>query len=109
MVIYKAVYMVYLDGIFIGIVEEEDYAWNFAEDYSNGTPAQLHLDDIDRVYTRKIDVNRFQRDYKSIVDRITNRSVLCADYMIAEFGVEHFNKLQLEKERAEAKLRAMTL
>lgn len=107
--IFKPLYNVYLDGNLIGVVEEEDYAWNFAEDHTNGTPMQLYDDDVDRVWTEEINVNRFVRDYMSIVDRITNRSILCATYPIADFGVEYFNKLQLEKERAEAKIRAMTL
>lgn len=107
--IFRPLYNVYLDGYLIGIVEEEDYAWNFAEDYSNGTPIQLHHDDVDRVSTQKINVNRFVRDFMSIVDRFTNKSTLCAGYTIANDGVERYNELQLEKERAEAKIRAMTL
>ena len=107
--IFKPLYNVYLDGNFIGMVEEEDYAWNLAEDHTNGTPMQLYDDDVDRVWTEEINVNRFVRDYMSIVDRFTNKSTLCGSYTTAKDGVERYNQLQLEKERAEAKLRAMTL
>ena len=107
--IFKPLYNVYLDGDFIGVVEEEDFAWNFAEDHTNGTPMQLYDDDVDRVWTEEINVNRFIRDYASIVDRFTNQSTLCASHTIADDGVKRYNKLQLEKERAEAKIRAMTL
>ena len=107
--IFKPLYNVYLDGIFIGVVEEEDYAWNLAENHTNGTSTPLYDDDVDRVWTEEINVNRFVRDYMSIVDRFTNQSILCGSYTVANDGVEIYNKLQLEKERAEAKIRAMTL
>lgn len=107
--IFKPLYNVYLDGDFIGVVEEKDFAWNYAENHTNGTPMQLHHDDVDRVWTQEINVNRFVRDYMSIADRFTNQSILCGSYTTANDGVEMYNKLQLEKERAEAKIRAMTL
>lgn len=103
-------YIVWVDGFFEGVTEEEDYVWDIVGDAINGVSAPLIDDDIpDRVEINKIDVNRYERIGKNVCDKLSNFSVLCSSLIDCEEALEHMNKLQLEAERAEAKLRALAL
>ena len=104
------VYIVFLDGNFAGITEEEDLIWEVAQDYTNGTPHPLTDDNFcDRVFWNKIETGRYYRDGQSICDKFSNKTIFCGNYIEAIEGATQMNELQLEKERAEAKLRAMAL
>ena len=104
----REVYAVFLDGNFVGICENEDECWEVAQNTLNGIDVLLD-DDVDRVWWNTIGVNRFYQDGKNICDKFSNNSILCYDYVEAKSGLIKLNKLNLKKERAEAKLRAMAL
>ena len=110
MVFNDTVYIVYLDGFLAGICEDEDCVWDIAQDCTNGTAHPLNDDNFcDRVWYDTINTNRYFRNGQSICDKLSNDSILCYNYLVARDGAKQLNKLQLEKERAEAKLRAMAL
>lgn len=103
-------YIVWVDGFFAGATEDEDYVWDIVADTINGVSAPLIDDDIpDRVEINKIDVNRYEADYHNVCDKLSDFSFLCRGLTECEKALEHMNKLQLETERAEAKLRALAL
>ena len=108
--IFKSdVYIVYVDGIFAGICENEDEICDVAQDSVNGISTLLDDDYPDRVSYDKINVNRFYRSRQTVCDKLSDDRTLCYDYIDCEDAVMQMNQLQIEKERAEAKLRAMTL
>ena len=108
--IYKPIFLVILDGEYIGATNNEYEIWEIAQDCTNGTPYPLNDDNFcDRVWYDTININRYFTDRKNICDKLSNDSILCSNYMIARDGAEQLNKLQLEKERAEAKCRALLL
>ena len=64
----------------------------------------------DRVWYEKININRFYNDGKNIIDKIEpQKSILCYNEGEAKNGSEKLNEINIKKERAEAKIRAMTL
>jgi hypothetical protein len=104
------VYIVYLDGSFAGICEDELECWEVAQDVNNGVGKPLTDDDFpDRVWYDTININRYYKDGKNVCDKISNDSFLCASDIDAIDGVKKCNELNLERERLEAKLRAMAL
>lgn len=106
----KEVFVVYLDENFVEITEEEDYIWDLVQDHVNGTPYPLTDDNFcDRVFWHKIETGRYYIDGQTIRDKLSDKNIFCGTQTDAEYGVKQMNELQLEKERAEAKLRAMTL
>lgn len=110
MIFSKPIYAVFLDGIFIGTTDDELECWKIAEEETYGTPNVLHHDDVDRVWWHKIDVNRFFYDYHYYTnDKLSDESILCYSKDKCVDAVNTLNKLNLEHERREAKLRAMAL
>lgn len=106
----QEVYVVYVDGNFCGITEYEYEIVELADDYVNGVAKPLLDDDIpDRVYWNIINVNRFYRDGQTVSDKLSDNSFLCYNHIECENAVEQMNTLNLEKERLEAKLRALQL
>ena len=82
-----------------------------AQDYLNGHDTLLD-DDVDRVYGYKIDVNRWQRCDHSLLcieDKYTGKSIICSGTTEVRKTISLLNKMDLEREKAEAKIRAMTL
>ena len=108
----KQLYSVYVDGLFVGMVEEEDYVWDLAQTNINGFSKLLIDDDIaDRVEYYKIDINRFYNDGRFVYDKL-KPPIDCNvayDGINAEEIAEKLNEINLEKERVEARMRAMAL
>lgn len=103
-------YIIWIDGNFVGVTEEEDYCWDIVEDAVNGVTKPILDDDIpDRVEINKINVNRYEASNNNVCDKLSDFSILCANSQNCEKALEHMNKLQLKAERAEAKIRAMAL
>lgn len=113
MVFNGTVCIVYLDGMLAGICEDEDYVWDIAQDCVNGTPYPLTDDNFpDRVWYEVINVNRWKicdNANKCAEDKYTDESILCSSTTEAQSAVAILNHADLERERAEAKLRALTL
>lgn len=113
MIFNGTVCVVYLDGFLAGICEDEDYVWDIAQDCVNGTPYPLTDDNFpDRVWHETINVNRWKvcdNANKCAEDKYTGKSILCYSTTEAKNAVEMLNQIDLERERAEAKLRAMAL
>ena len=105
------VYSVFLDGNFIGIAEDEYECIEIAENANNGVGKPLYDDDLaDRVWWHTINVNRYFYDYhKYTNDKLSDDSILCYSNDDYKEAVKKLNKIQLETERAEAKLRALAL
>ena len=107
----KTIYSVYLDGFFVGLTNNEDECWEIAEEDTYGTKDILHHDEVDRVWWHKINVNRFENDSTYIIkdkQQEFNNKICCNRYE-AEKLCEKMNKINLEKEKLEAKLRALNL
>lgn len=108
--IYGTLYSVTVDGFFEGITDDEDVCWDIVADATNGVKAPILDDDIpDRVEIQEIDINRYYKYGKNICDKLTGRCILCATDFNAIDGVKAFNRINLERERAEAKIRASLL
>lgn len=104
------VFFIYVDDNFVGIVEDEMYIYDMASNSINGITQPLTDDDMgDRLYYEKININQFYRSGKNIVNKNTNESILCANTKEAQKGVDMFNDINLQKERAEAYIRAINL
>lgn len=102
------VYSVFLDGNFIGTCTDEDEVYTVAQDHVNGYDTILD-DDMDRVTYTKIDVNQFYRYGKNVCDKFENTSFLCASINDVEDSLKKLNAMAIQKERAEAKIRALAL
>lgn len=107
------VFIVILDGFPIGICEDEDYVWEIASEHTNGTSKPLLDDDVDRVWHEKINVNRWvvcENCSTTIKDKYTGKSF---SHPYGLLRTEEIccilNEVDRERERAEAKLRAMAL
>ena len=110
MIFDKPIYTVFLDGDFIGITDDEMECWEIAEQHTYGTPNILHHDDVDKVWWNTIDINRFNGSSYCIYDKLQEiDNFLCYNRYEAEKCCKEMNKLNLQKERLEAKERAMTL
>ncbi len=108
MIFDKPVYMVYLDGFFVGIAEDEGEGWEIA--YEHSIPNVLLDDDVDRVWYDKIDVNRFYADGKNVIDKQSIiKPTLCYNNAEAKETAKKLNKLVIDAEKLKAKIRAMTL
>ena len=79
-----------------------------AQDHVNGYDTILD-DDMDRVTYTKIDVNQFYRYGKNVCDKFENTSFLCASINDVEDSLKKLNAMAIQKERAEAKIRALAL
>ena len=102
-------YSVFLDGSFIGVTEAEDLGWEIAQDYLNGYDT-LYDDDVDRVETHKIDVNRwYMYDEYNCSDKLSDENIMCYGYHETINCVNIVNILSLQQEREEAKQRALQL
>ena len=116
MIFKDNVYLVILDGEYIGLTEDYDEISEMAFDHTNGTRHPLYDDDMpDRLWWKIININRFIKDGKNVFDKFENESGLfydswlCYDEHTAERLVDKLNKLELYKERFEAKIRAENL
>ena len=113
MIFNNTIYIVYLDGLLAGICEDEDCVWDIAQNCVNGTPYPLTDDNFpDRVWYEIINVNRWKicdKAVKCVEDKYTGKSILCSTTTEAENAVDILNHVDLEREREEAKLRAMVL
>ena len=107
----EKVYVVYVDGMFAGIAENEYEAVDVADNFVNGCRKPLTDDDMpDRLYWDIINVNRFFRDgVLTVSDKLSNDRILCYDDMECKDAVKQLNRLNLEREKAEAKVRALQL
>lgn len=109
--IYKKLYLVYLDGNFVGITDDEMECWEIAQNHVNGYDTLLD-DDVDRVWWETIDVNRWKQCNNAILcaeDKYTGETIVCNSIMEVKKVVPYLNQLDLQRERAEAKLRALAL
>ena len=111
MIFANNVYSVWVDGFFVGIAEREDYAWDVVNDAINGFRKPLYDDDIpDRVQINKINVNRWYiYDAHNCSDKLSDDNIICYSCVATKNCMNVLNELNLEKERLEAKLRAMDL
>lgn len=114
MIFNHIIYVVFVDGELVGLCEDEDYIWDIAQNVVNGTSRPLTDDNFyDRVHYSTIRVNRWEVNKTSplhITDRYAcERDIFCYDYVEAKNQEKYLNKLNLERERLEAKIRAMTL
>lgn len=107
----RELYSVFLDDNFIGITEDECECIEIAVNANNKVDKSLYDDDlIDRIQWHKISVNRYFYDYhKYTNDKLSNDSILCYSNDSCEEAIKKLNKIQLETERAEAKLRALLM
>ena len=105
------VYSVFLDGKFVGIAEDEYECVEVAENANNGVGNTLYDDDLaDRVRWHKININRYSYDYHKIPnDRISNDNILYYSNDDYKEAIKKLNKIHLETERDEAKLRALLM
>lgn len=104
------VFLIYVDDNFVGIAEDEMNIYDIASNSVNGITQPLTDDDMgDRLYYERINVNQFYRSGKNIVNKSTNASILCASTEEAQQGVDMFNNINLQRERAEAHIRAINL
>ena len=105
----EQVYSVFLDGNFVGICINEDECWEVAQNHINGIDVLLD-DDVDRVMWHKINVNKwYYYDEYNCSNNISDENIMCYDYHETKDCVQTLNRIELERERAEAKLRAMAL
>ena len=103
------IFSVFVDGNFAGIAEDEIECWEVAEQSVQGSSNILLDDSVDRVSYHKINTRRFHPVGKAVFDTIGDEGILCYDNEEAEMCADMLNKVQLEKEKVEAKLRAMAL
>lgn len=108
--IYGILYSVFLDGKFVGVCEEEDMAWEVAQNYLNGEDT-LYDDDVDRVWYHKIDVNRWHMvaNQYNCSDKLSKDNIMCKNKDETEKCIRILNKFSLQEEREQAKKRAMAL
>ena len=111
MIFTNNVYVIYVDGNFVGVTEEYDYISDIAQDGVNGVSEPILDDDFaDRVDYYKINVNRYCiYDSHNCSDKLSDDSIMCYDLSATINCMNVLNRLNLEKERAEAKLRASAL
>ena len=111
--IFETMYLVYVDGNFEGITNDEDLIYEIVEDATNGVVNPVLDDDyFDRVFYDKININRFvelEETIRHINDKVTGDMIMCYDKNERNDVIKQLNILNIEKERAEAKLRAMAL
>lgn len=111
MIFKENVYLVSVDGLFAGICEDEYEIADVASDFVNGVREPLYDDDIpDRLFWDTINVNRYIHTSKyNCYDKIENKYIMCYNQEETKKCMNELNKVNLEKERAEAKLRALKL
>ena len=106
-------YMAYLDGNFVGIAEDEYECIDIAENANNGVGKPLYDDDwADRVWWEKINVNRWiqcEQALKCVEDKYTGESILCSSTTEVQKTLNILNNVDLEREKAEARVRALLL
>ena len=105
------VYIVCVDGLFAGVCEDEYEIGDVASDFVNGIREPLYDDDMpDRLFWDTINVNRYVYfDQHNCYDKVTDNYIMCYNKEETENCVDKMNELNLEKERAEAKNRALQL
>lgn len=114
MIFEDTVFIVYLDGDFVGICEDEDCIWEVAQNHTNGTSYPLTDDNYpDRVWTNKIHINRWRiypNTVTAIEDKYTGKSFSHPYGLpVTQNIVNQLNDVDLEREKAEAKVRALLL
>lgn len=113
MIFNKDVFIVVLDGFPIGICEDESHIWDMAYNHTCGTSKPLLDDDVDRVWYEKINVNRWvvcKNCSTAIEDKYTGKSFSHPHGWLSTKEICcMLNEVDIERERAEAKLRAMAL
>ena len=106
-------YAVFLDGNYVGLAEDEFECADIAENANNGVGMPLCDDDwADRVWWEKINVNRWvqcEQALKCVEDKYTGKSILCSSITEVQEALNILNEADLERERAEAKIRALLL
>lgn len=103
-------FLVFLDGNYVGACEQDFEIWDTAENSNNGVGEPLTDDNFaDRVFYNRINVNRYVVDGQTIIDKFTGGTVFCYNPISAQLGCMRLNENELERERAEAKLRALAL
>ena len=106
-------YAVFLDGDYVGLAEDEFECADVAENANNSVGMPLCDDDWeDRVWWEKINVNRWvqcEQALKCVEDKYTGESILCSSITEVQEALNILNKADLEREKAEAKVRALLL
>lgn len=113
MIFQKDTFVIYVDDTYAGICDSEFDIWDTAQNFVNGCSISLTDDNFcDRVSYYIINVNRWKVDNKykrCIEDKYSKNNILCHNDFEAEIQEQHLNSIDIERERAEAKLRAMAL
>lgn len=101
--IYEKIYsIISKDGKCVGTIEhdnENELCDIIKKENVKNNPISIHT----------IDVNRYYEKGLVIIDKLSNEIVMCYDEYEAQRGKRNLNNLNIEKERAEAKLRALKL
>lgn len=104
-------YVAFLDGKYVGIADNEYEAFDIAEEETHGG-RPLYDDEIaDRFLCCKINVNRWvqcEKAPKCIEDKYSGKSIMCASTSVQN-ELDILNKEDLNRERAEARVRALFL
>jgi len=109
--IFDTMYLVYVDGNFEGITDDEYLICDIVADATNGVTNPVLDDDYpDRVFYDTININRYvSYGTYGIKDKVLNSHIMCYNKEEKENALKQLNALNFEKERAKARLRAMTL
>ena len=106
------IYIPFLDGFQVGVAEDEDEAYEIAEKSTNGG-RPLYDDEMpDRVWCEHINLNRWiqcEKAPKCVEDKYTGKSILCSSISEVQQALCMLNKADLEREKAEARVRALLL
>ena len=111
MIFKENVYLVCVDGLFAGITEDEYEIGDIASDFVNGVRKPLYDDDMpNRLFWDTINVNRYiYTNEHNCYDKIEDKYIMCYNKEETKKCMNELNKLNLEKERAEAKHKALQL
>ena len=106
-------YIAILDGEPVGIAKDEDEAIEIAINTNNGVGKPIYDDDMpDRIWLEHINVNRWvqcEKAPKCVEDKYTGNSILCSSTTEVHQALDMLNRADLERERAEAKVRALLM
>jgi len=111
MIFKENVYLVCVDGLFAGITEDEYEIADVASDFVNGVREPLYDDDMpDRLFWHTININRYiYTNEHNCYDKIEDKYIMCYNDEETKKCMDELNKLNFEKERVEAKVRALLL
>ena len=109
--IFDTMYLVYVDGNFEGITDDEYLICDIVADATNGVTNPVLDDDYpNRVFYDTININRYVScGTYNIKDKVLNSYLMCYNKEEKEKAIKQLNALNFEKERAKAKLRAIAL